>query len=72
MLKALITCNGNKTHAAKELGISRPTLYDLMKKYDISTDFLLGVGKCRKMSRRNPLHDKEIDGLRTSKVSANS
>ena len=28
-------CNGNLTLVAKELGISRPTLYSKLKKYDI-------------------------------------
>jgi two-component system NtrC family response regulator len=27
--------NGNLTRAAQELGISRPTLYDLMEKFGI-------------------------------------
>jgi transcriptional regulator of acetoin/glycerol metabolism len=29
--------NGNITRAAAELGISRPTLHDLIKKYSIVT-----------------------------------
>lgn len=33
--KAMARCNGNLTLVAKELGISRPTLYSKLKKYDI-------------------------------------
>lgn len=33
--KALNMSNGNVSHAAKLLGITRPTLYDLVKKYNI-------------------------------------
>jgi len=38
--KELITCaidrqNGNIVKAAEELGVSRPTLYDLIKKYGL-------------------------------------
>ena len=33
--KALSVCNNNISQAAKQLGISRPTLYDLLKMYDI-------------------------------------
>ena len=32
---AMARCNGNLTLVAKELGISRPTLYGKLKKYDI-------------------------------------
>lgn len=32
---AMARCNGNLTLVAKELGISRPTLYSKLKKYDI-------------------------------------
>ncbi len=35
ILKALSRNNGNLTKAAAELGISRPTLYDLMEKFEI-------------------------------------
>ena len=31
----MVRCNGNLTLVAKELGISRPTLYSKLKKYDI-------------------------------------
>lgn len=31
----LARCNGNLSLVAKELGISRPTLYSKLKKYDI-------------------------------------
>jgi two-component system, NtrC family, response regulator len=34
--RALGECKGNVSLAAKMLGITRPTLYDLLKKYDIS------------------------------------
>lgn len=34
--KALTSCDGNISSAAKSLGITRPTLYDLMKKHGIS------------------------------------
>jgi transcriptional regulator of acetoin/glycerol metabolism len=36
IIKALITSNGNKTIAAKMLGIDRTILYGKMKKYQIS------------------------------------
>jgi len=35
IMKALIRTNRNMTKAATELGLSRPTLYDLMEKYGI-------------------------------------
>ncbi len=35
--KALTVCQGNLSKAAKELGVSRPTLYDLMEKAGISS-----------------------------------
>lgn len=35
--KAIARNKGNITHAAKEIGISRPTIYELMNKYDIPT-----------------------------------
>ncbi len=31
--RAMMQCDGNISHAAKLLGISRPTLYDLLKQY---------------------------------------
>ncbi|MDR4506608.1 MAG: PEP-CTERM-box response regulator transcription factor [Candidatus Scalindua sp.] len=34
---ALVKCGGNISHAAQEMGISRPTLHGLMKKYRIET-----------------------------------
>ena len=36
--KVLVKCNWNISKAALELGVSRPTLHDLMKKYQISKD----------------------------------
>ena len=33
--EAMARCNGNLTLVARELGISRPTLYSKLKKYDI-------------------------------------
>jgi two-component system NtrC family response regulator len=33
LAKALDQCEGNVMQAAKALGVSRPTLYDLMKKH---------------------------------------
>jgi two-component system NtrC family response regulator len=35
LTKALSSNKGNLTRAAAELGISRPTLYDLMEKFGI-------------------------------------
>lgn len=35
ILEALERCNGNLSMVAKQLGISRPTLYSKLKKYDI-------------------------------------
>jgi two-component system, NtrC family, response regulator len=36
IMKALSLCQGNLSKAAKELGVSRPTLYDLMQKAGIA------------------------------------
>ncbi|MGB4498956.1 MAG: helix-turn-helix domain-containing protein, partial [Methylococcaceae bacterium] len=33
--RALIYCNNNVSNAAKLLGVTRPTLYNLFEKYDI-------------------------------------
>ncbi|MFT7304745.1 MAG: two-component system NtrC family response regulator [Candidatus Azotimanducaceae bacterium] len=38
ILKALAISNGKITAAAKLLGVTRPTLYDLLKRYSISND----------------------------------
>ena len=35
VLKALGRCNGNVAHAAEMLGVSRPTLYDLMNRFGL-------------------------------------
>jgi two-component system, NtrC family, response regulator len=35
LLKALSRNHGNLTKADTELGVSRPTLYDLMEKFEI-------------------------------------
>jgi two-component system NtrC family response regulator len=35
VVKALARCNGNIAHAAEMLGISRPTLYDLMNRFGL-------------------------------------
>jgi len=35
VLKAMGRCNGNVAHAAEMLGISRPTLYDLMNRFGL-------------------------------------
>ena len=34
--KALACANGNVSHAAKLLGVSRPTFYGLIKQYNLS------------------------------------
>jgi two-component system NtrC family response regulator len=38
-LKTVTRNNGNLTRAAQELGISRPTLYDLMEKFGIPKSY---------------------------------
>jgi two-component system NtrC family response regulator len=43
ILKALSVCQGNLSKAAKELGVSRPTLYDLMEKVGITNDANMSV-----------------------------
>jgi two-component system NtrC family response regulator len=35
VVKALARCNGNIAHASELLGVSRPTLYDLMNRFDL-------------------------------------
>jgi len=35
--KALVKCDSNISHASQEMGITRPTLHGLMKKYHITT-----------------------------------
>jgi two-component system NtrC family response regulator len=35
VVKALARCNGNIAHAAEMLGVSRPTLYDLMNRFGL-------------------------------------
>lgn len=37
IMKAIQRCNGKISHAAEVLGVSRPTLYDLLEKYDLKT-----------------------------------
>jgi two-component system NtrC family response regulator len=39
---ALIRASGNITRAAELLGVTRPTLYDLMQKYGIQADAVAG------------------------------
>ena len=34
---ALVKCDGNISHASQEMGLTRPTLHSLMKKYRITT-----------------------------------
>lgn len=34
---ALVKCDGNISHASQEMGLTRPTLHGLMKKYNITT-----------------------------------
>ena len=36
--RALVHASGNISKAAKMLGITRPTLYDLLEKYEITSD----------------------------------
>ena len=36
--RALVYSSGNISQAAKLLGITRPTLYDLIEKYELETD----------------------------------
>ena len=36
--RALVLAQGNISTAAKLLGVTRPTLYDLIRKYDLNTD----------------------------------
>ncbi|MDR4499301.1 MAG: PEP-CTERM-box response regulator transcription factor [Candidatus Scalindua sp.] len=40
---ALVKCDGNISHASKEMGLTRPTLHGLMKKYDITTKEMQNV-----------------------------
>ena len=35
MIKAMARCNGNIAHAADLLGVTRPTLYDLLDKHGL-------------------------------------
>ena len=42
MLSALLRTRGNVSHAAKDLGVSRPALHDLIDKYRIDTKGLRG------------------------------
>jgi two-component system NtrC family response regulator len=36
VVKALARCNNNVAHAAEMLGVSRPTLYDLMGRFGLN------------------------------------
>jgi DNA-binding NtrC family response regulator len=40
IIKTLKHCNGNKTHAAKSLGISQKTLYNKIADYDLREQFV--------------------------------
>jgi two-component system, NtrC family, response regulator len=42
VLNALLRTRGNVSHAAKDLGVSRPALHDLIDKYRIDTKGLRG------------------------------
>jgi DNA-binding NtrC family response regulator len=42
VLSALLRTRGNVSHAAKDLGVSRPALHDLIDKYHIDTKGLRG------------------------------
>ena len=44
---ALRRNDGNVSHSAKDLGISRATLHDLLKKYAINIDSYRNKGKTR-------------------------
>lgn len=45
ILKALNGCKGNVTQAAKVLGVTRPTLYNLLSRYEIQVDNPLGASE---------------------------
>lgn len=38
IVKAMVYCDGNMSNTAKQLGVTRPTLYHLMKKYMLKQD----------------------------------
>jgi two-component system NtrC family response regulator len=42
--EALMRTSGNVSRAAELLGVARPTLYDLMEKYGISTEAPISEG----------------------------
>ena len=42
IIEALARTGGNISRAAELLGITRPTLYDLMEKYDVHVDSVSG------------------------------
>ncbi len=43
IIKALALSDGNISNTAKLLGVTRPTLYDLMKKYEIQAEHIAGT-----------------------------
>lgn len=45
ILRAMLTCNGNKTHAARALGLNVRTLREKLKRYAAEGHEIPGPGK---------------------------